>query len=90
MKISSNSERLALVNYYSQKLEVFNFNPASGNLSLLSSISLDEPDGRLYGLEFSPSSRYLYVTRNSCDILQLDLNSELKAINVIKGSNTPP
>jgi hypothetical protein len=40
MKISPNGEKLALVTYYNQKLEIFNFDPSNGMIRLLSSISL--------------------------------------------------
>lgn len=91
MKISPNGEKLALVTYISKKLEVFNFDLSTGKLKLVGSISFNtEDEGRLYGLEFSPSSRYLYLTENTCHILQVDLNKPIQKENVTKVSDTPP
>ncbi len=91
MKISPDGEKLALVTYISKQLEVFHFDPSNGKINLMFSKSLyEEGGGRLVGVEFSPSSRYLYFTENFCNVFQVDLNAEQGKINIVKISNTPP
>ena len=88
MKFSANGERLALVTYISRLVEVFDFDLLTGKLSVFFSFSNYLPPGRPYGLEFSPSGRYLYFTVRQCDILQLDLESQSIA-NSLQVINDP-
>jgi gliding motility-associated-like protein len=90
MKISTEGQKLALVLYLDKKLEVFDFDPTNGTIKLNGSVSFDQEIGRLYGLEFSPSSRYLYVTNRVCDVFQIDLQDDVLQDKVTKISRTPP
>jgi len=76
MKFSANGERLAFVTYISHLLEVYDFDLLTGKLSLLFSFSNFVQPWRLYGLEFSPSGQYIYITISGCGILQVDLGNE--------------
>jgi gliding motility-associated-like protein len=90
MKISPDGEKLALVLYIDRVLEVFDFNPTNGAIMSIGSVSFEEEIGLLYGLEFSPSSRYLYATNRLCHVFQLDLHAGLSREKVVKISRTPP
>jgi gliding motility-associated-like protein len=77
MKISPNGERLALALYRDQVFEVFQFDPVSGKVHSMGSVSLFPEAGLLYGVEFSPGGRYLYITSTGPTIYQLDLEGEV-------------
>lgn len=77
MKISPCGERLALALYRDQVFEVFDFDPVNGKVISIGSVSLFPDAGRIYGVEFSPSGRYLYITNIGSTIYQLDLEGQV-------------
>ena len=61
MKISTDGTKLASSVIYSDRVEVFDFNNSTGvisNVRVLTDFTLKCP----YGIEFSPNSRFLYVS----------------------------
>jgi gliding motility-associated-like protein len=90
MKISPNGERLALAVYVDQLFEVFYFDQITGIITLTGSVSLFPEASRLYGIEFSPSGRYLYITNSGCEIYQFDLEGELQKENLEVIVDFPP
>lgn len=69
MKLSPDGSRLALALYEPKKVEVFDFDAATGQVTgLVSSILVSATSGRCYGIEFSANSNMLYytVTPGSC------------------------
>jgi gliding motility-associated-like protein len=91
MKFSPSGETLGLVVYHSALVETFHFNPSNGMLSVSNSLSLVDiiSGGYLYGVEFSPSGRYLYISANRCHIYQIDLTTSGEN-NIAKVSDSPP
>lgn len=78
MKISPNGLRLAMVNEFSNTVQLFNFNPLTGEISnpmTIMDLELDDPLGiqALYGVEFSPNSELLYVSQRSTGVYQFNL-----------------
>ncbi len=92
MKFSPNGEWLGLVLYHSAIVEAFHFNPSNGKIRLSNSLSLMDitSGGYLYGVEFSPSGRFLYVSANGCHIYQIDLTLASGQNNIAKVSDSPP
>ncbi|NQW43632.1 MAG: gliding motility-associated C-terminal domain-containing protein [Bacteroidetes bacterium] len=84
MKISPNSRMLAAAIGYTKKVELFDFDNASGKLSNFILIdNLSNP----YGLEFSPNSQLLYISElYGNNIEQFSLKS--KSATTIKATKT--
>ncbi len=59
MKISPNGKRLALTIYLENRVELFDFDNSTGEVS--NRIKLPKMSGTVYGLEFSPDSDKLFV-----------------------------
>jgi len=73
MKFSADGSRLALAIFAHKTVEVFSFDALRGRLAFESRFAdFSEPD-RIYGVEFSPSGRFLYATDAGCSIYQFDL-----------------
>ena len=64
LKFSCDGSKLAMAREGDNNVEVYNFNVATGAISSLGIISITDPNFLLnvYGIEFSPSGRYLYTT----------------------------
>jgi len=75
MKLSPNGSLLALVMYYDQVAEIFKFDKSRGQLELYTKLSAFA-ESSLYGVEFSPNNRYLYVSDRSRYIFQFDLHQK--------------
>ncbi|MEY4930283.1 MAG: hypothetical protein RI909_1007 [Bacteroidota bacterium] len=73
MKFSPNGEKLALAVYNNHLAEIFDFDPSTGKITLDESIK--QFDGNVYGIEFSPSGKLLYVTDGGRYVYQYDLES---------------
>lgn len=88
MKISPNGEKLALAIYESSMLEIFNFDSATGKLS--NAYSFKNPSGEngsiLYGVEFSPNSKLLYVSDALRFVYQIDLSQSTPKLAARLGS----
>ncbi len=72
LKISYNKKYI-LSSYQNQDIEICNFNAHHGNIQYL--YTLHEPFGTdgIWGIEFSPDSKFLYVCTNSSSIYQFDM-----------------
>lgn len=83
MKISPNGEKLALVVFDSGFVEIFDFDKSNGRVLNPIKIQMNDFKG-IYGLEFSPDSKKLYISTSLSPsrIFQLDLSvhreSEIK------------
>lgn len=82
MKSSPNGKYVACAHSGIQStLQLFNFNNTNGELSLLSTSSMDTDNIGAYGLEFSSNSKLLYVSNikyseSKSEIIQFDIESE--------------
>lgn len=88
LKISPNGKKLALARWHINSIvEIFDFDSRTGNVSnpiALENIFDNSENSGAYGLEFSPSSKLLYVTdlnlnNFSSKLHQFDLSSNNKA-----------
>jgi len=75
MKISPNGETIALVLSDKRLADILNFNPSDGKITEVTNFSGFSEES-LYGIEFSPSSRFLYVGDFDKGIYQFDLFSD--------------
>ena len=83
MKISPDGKKIALVVYHEPIVQVFDFDNINGSINNLL-LTLNGGD-RLYGLEFSPNSKLLYVSRvrqNFNSIYRISLNSFNPGANI--------
>ena len=73
MKFSPDGKRLAMATYRGSKLDIYDFNNNTGDITLKETITVNFP----FGVEFSPDSSLLYVTQGAGvgggNILQYDL-----------------
>ncbi|MFK5974734.1 MAG: T9SS type B sorting domain-containing protein [Flavobacteriaceae bacterium] len=83
LKLSSNGKKIASANAL-DGLYVYDFDAATGKLSNQEQITINTPNKFPYGIEFSPSSQFLYVNASndlqgtighSASLLQYDLFS---------------
>jgi gliding motility-associated-like protein len=102
MKATPDGKRLAFACLNLKMVQIFDFDTASGKVSnpiTIEGDTFDRPG--LYGLEFSPSGRFLYVSNHTLDYLnesgylyQFDLDAGIEADIVatatIVGQNAPP
>jgi gliding motility-associated-like protein len=70
MKFSPNGEKLALAIYKDGVIEVFDFDASTGEIKFSQRTNIED---RLYGIEFSPSGRFLYSTNGIHSVYQFDL-----------------
>src|ERR1043165_2300075 len=76
MKISPDSRKLGLVVDYSMFAEFFDFDNSTGQLSNAVTISYTSMSDHIYGMEFSPNSRYAYIASyTNNEIFQFDLQA---------------
>jgi hypothetical protein len=68
MKVSPDGNKLALTIYGSDLIELFDFNRANGMVTNIISSGPVFEDA--YGIEFSPDSKYLYVSTTSNEVPQ--------------------
>lgn len=68
MKISPDGTQLALAIFGSDMCEIFDFDPSTGIVSNV--VSSQPVFNELYGVEFSPDSRFLYMTITSVSLPQ--------------------
>lgn len=79
LKASSDGRRLAAAYYGisigtgTNKVEVYDFNASTGIVT--NALTLTSTDAGVYGVEFSPSGRMLYVSTNQGKLFQWDLCS---------------
>lgn len=79
IKTSPNGRKIAVANQGINNVEIFDFDPSTGNLS--NSINLSGPFFRPYGIEFSPSGKHLYVSHDT-----QNFTPELFQINLWAGN----
>ncbi|MBK7694793.1 MAG: gliding motility-associated C-terminal domain-containing protein [Saprospiraceae bacterium] len=74
--------------YQPQFIEIHNFDPATGQVSFLTQITVVLPDGKLtstvYSCEYSPDNRYLYVLTNSLWQFDLSVIDSVSMMNSLK------
>ncbi len=101
MKASPDGSKVALVTLYPSEIHILDFDSSTGKLSnpkILDAVGLN--GSALYGLEFSPDSKLLYVARHDIDYIsksgflyQLDLSysnsTEILNSALVVGMNTP-
>jgi gliding motility-associated-like protein len=102
MKASPDGSRVAYATLVPSEIHLFDFDHVTGVLSNPKIIDATAFKGSsLYGLEFSPDSKQLYVTKHDVDYLnlpgylyQLDLSftnaNEILNSAIIVGNNKPP
>jgi gliding motility-associated-like protein len=98
MKFSPSGERLALVIRDEMIVELFHFDLSTGKLAFWDKLEhVTSPENiPLYGIEFSPSGRFLYVTDGARSVFQYDLyaksvsDSKVTMINHIPPLNDQP
>lgn len=75
MKFSPDKKYIAMLLPASQQVQIADFNEKTGNISKPKLIDVGEPN--LYGLEFSPDNKRLYLTTSSATskLIQYDLDS---------------
>lgn len=102
MKASPDGRLLAMASVNLKMVQLFDFDSATGKVSnarIIDGDTFERPG--LYGLEFSPSGRFLYTSNHSLDYLnesgllyQLDLESgealQIMESATVVGSNKPP
>jgi len=102
MKITVKGDKLSYTAFVNNVMETFDFDNTTGIISnpqQFSTIDLEGDGG--YGLEFSPSGRYLYFTKFVSDYLnnpgylyQMDLEAgtteQIKNSIILIGNNKPP
>lgn len=78
MKVSSDGKRIALVHFGTNIIELANFNKATGKVTNVEDIGDFWDKDYIYGIEFSASGRFLYVSNRSPngEIAQFDLDQE--------------
>jgi gliding motility-associated-like protein len=79
LKCSSDGQYLAMATYHSRRVDIFNFNQLTGEVTFHSQHSF--PDAT-YGVEFSSDSRFLYATvsYDLKQIYQIDIENGDKMI----------
>ncbi|HYG15037.1 MAG TPA: PKD domain-containing protein, partial [Bacteroidia bacterium] len=76
LKASPDGKKLAAAEFFGRFIELFDFNNATGVVSNAETLTL--PSLPFYGVEFSASGRYLYVTAittNPSQLFQFDLKA---------------
>ncbi len=87
LKFSTDGRYLGMATYHERRVEVFNFNPGTGDVSFHSVFSF--PDAT-YGVEFSADSHFLYASV-SYDLKQIyQINLGLKTRTLIASTGMAP
>jgi gliding motility-associated-like protein len=91
IKISPDSKKVAVVISGLHTVELFDFDNSTGTLSNPITIAMPYPDiVSLYGVEFSPNSKVLYLTnRYLTEIYQFDLSSNIQAMIISSKISIP-
>ncbi|MBK9637785.1 MAG: hypothetical protein IPO63_08175 [Bacteroidetes bacterium] len=86
LKASSNAQKLACAIRGLKVCEIFDFNNITGQISNPINISFTP---QIYGVEFSPDSRFVYVgtTSNPGEVFQYDLNAGSNAAIIASGQS---
>lgn len=86
LKFNNCGTRLACAVGYQDIVELFDFNLTTGTVSNPMTINMSD---NVYGVEFSPSGNYLYVTSyfSSCKLAQFDIS--LATLPLILASKVP-
>jgi hypothetical protein len=91
MKANQQGSRIAFASSNAKQLWLFDFNKTTGVVSNARIVAqrLDGSNFALYGVEFSPSGRFLYATRTDSNVvMQYDLSQPLPPLMFIVGSTT--
>lgn len=91
MKANLQGSRIAFASSNAKQLWLFDFNKTTGVVSNARIVAqrADGSNFALYGVEFSPSGRFLYATRTDSNVvMQYDLNQPLPPLMFIVGSTT--
>ncbi len=87
LKFSTDGRYLAMATYHERRVDVFNFNPGTGDVGFHSSYSF--PDAT-YGVEFSGDSQFLYASV-SYDLKQIhQINLGQKTSTLIASTGMAP
>lgn len=78
MKFNRQFNRLAMGNFFTNQIELFDFNNATGQFSNFVGWTHSFPQNVFYGVEFSPDGSKLYVS-NLSQITQYDISSGTSA-----------
>ena len=89
MKTSPDGSRLALALSGSRKIELFNFNTQSGNITFEDTYTVADPQMYPYGVEFSPDNHLLYVTVMQKPGPGITLPSSLLQFDLASGLSNP-
>jgi gliding motility-associated-like protein len=73
MKINKQFNKIAVGNFFSSDIELFDFNNSTGIISNPIIWNFNFPNGLIYGVEFSPDGKVLYVS-NIEKIIQYDIS----------------
>jgi gliding motility-associated-like protein len=73
MKINKQFNKIGLGNFFSSDIELFDFNNSTGIISNPTIWNFNYPNGLIYGVEFSPDGKVLYVS-NLQQIVQYDIS----------------
>jgi len=91
MKANQQGSRIAFASSNAKQLWLFDFNKTTGVVSNARIVAqrADGSNFALYGVEFSPSGRFLYATRTDSNVvMQYDLSQPLPPLMFIVGSTT--
>lgn len=69
LRANAQGNRLAAAYYAVGRVELYSFNNTTGAIALLNA----DPVANIYGVEFSPSGRFLYASSNPGSLYQYDL-----------------
>jgi gliding motility-associated-like protein len=78
MKINRQYTKIALGNFFAADVELFDFNNATGVISNAVIWNFNFPNAVIYGVEFSPNGKVLYVS-NLERVIQYDISSNISA-----------
>jgi gliding motility-associated-like protein len=73
MKVSPSGKSIALTTHTTRRVEIFNFSNKTGAISLNHGFQVEIDTARavdLYGIEFSPNGRYLYVSEEGSEFFK--------------------
>jgi Secretion system C-terminal sorting domain len=73
MKFTLDGSRFFHASFDSNRIELFDFDRCTGNLSNLHTFKADTSLVYVYGASFSPSGRYIYLSINENEIRQYDI-----------------
>lgn len=94
-ELSHDRTKLAIADYFGDKVYVFHLNPSTGNIiptagnngNGTSDFTVPSTSDKLTGLEFSSSGDYLYVNSINDGVFQIDMLADAVATLPISGSS---